>query len=322
MGAIIRTGFKNIMFDQLSGEVEQKISRLKKSNNTFTKRCMVVPSVMRHSSASIVHSRRRNGSSKTNLDLPGQRFELAYSHFNLMFLRFWFEWSFGRECDAYDKLGSGKNKRPVPLDGTGEVADVGLYELFSSDSTTLFPSLRPLWICSSGLAFSEFPGKKPSTTGYWKIKLETGSLEAFVPKLVQWRFSYAIKKDVLYFSNSLSASLGLPPNAKHLGFPKIDLVPNFDGFGGLAVTPGLEIVKEKKTAVKDAMCQIAKVLTLDYQDWIWCEKALMVAFKDLEWGLINKFCLLVYQNSDRFDCDDFLLWLDAYIRKVAGVSKF
>merc|ERR1711874_829050 len=110
MGAIIRTGFKNIMFDQLSGEVEQKISRLKKSNNTFTKRCMVVPSVMRRSSASIVHSRRRNGSSKTNLDLPGQRFELAYSHFNLMFLRFWFEWSFGRECDAYDKLGSGRTR--------------------------------------------------------------------------------------------------------------------------------------------------------------------------------------------------------------------
>lgn len=310
------------MFDQLSGEVEQKISRLKKCNNAYTKKCMVVPSVMRHSTAGVVHSRRRNGSSRTSLQLDGTRYELTFSHFNLMFLRFWFEWSFEWTCNAFDRLGSGKFKRPMTQDGTGEVVDVGLYGLFSSDSTTVFPNIRPLWICCTGLFFSDFPAKRPQTIGYWKTRPKTGSLGLCVLKLEQWKFSYAIKKDVLYFSNSLSASFGLPPTAKSLGFPRIKMVPNFDGIGGLAVVPDLEMDNVRRTVTKDVLGQIAKVVCLDKQDWTDCERALTTAFLGKDWSRINRFCLDVYVKSDQFDGDEFLLWLDSAIRDVAGESKF
>jgi len=309
------------MLDQLASEIEQKVSRLRRNNNVFTKKCMVVPSIMRHSNASIVHSKRKSGSSRTIMTVDGASYEIAHSFFNLMFLKHWFEWSFGVECDAFDKLGSGQDKKPTFEDGTGDYSDVGLYELFSSSKSTYLPNIRPFWTCLSGLPLTDFPSKRPSMTGYWKSKPEAGSLGLCVLQLERWRFSYTINKEVLYFSNSLSASFGLPPNAELLRYPRIQLLIRFDNFGGL-VPAGDKIGEWKEKAVEDLMGLVAGTKAVTSADCDHCRLALQHTFLKLDWGRINRFCFDAFRASDKFEGNQFLLWLDVQIRKIARESVF
>jgi len=69
----------------------------------------------------------------------------------------------------------------------------------------------------------------PTTAGYWKVRFQGSGV---VPLPLKWKtsllkkgFSYAYfpEQGVLFFSNTLAAYYGIPPNAKHLGMQKLNV---------------------------------------------------------------------------------------------------
>jgi hypothetical protein len=75
----------------------------------------------------------------------------------------------------------------------------------------------------------------PDWAGYWKVPLTTDQVNPLYRNwklaLDQQGFSYHFNpwKPELYFSNSLASAEGLPPNAKLLGLPKLELLLGVDG---------------------------------------------------------------------------------------------
>jgi hypothetical protein len=238
-----------------------------------------------------------------------------------MFLRFWLFWSFGYDMGTYDKLGSGPIKRPTGP-SMEQAEEEGLYGLFSNSSKTTLPNVRPLWICTS-LPYSDFPPKRPSKVGYWRTKFDPDSLESLVRKLRDWRFSLAIKNEVLYYSNSLSASYGLPPNAEHVGLFKVPFVPNFALLGGAAVVARVELSGVKATVVKDAMGQFANSFpTTSYGEWVSTRNRFEEAFSVAGWTDINLFCFELHEKAHRFEPAELFLWVDSTLRRLVGRSGF
>jgi len=194
-------------------------------------RCLLVPASIAALGISVIHRyghtvfHHKSGSVSPKMGI-----------FNLFFLMNWVQGLLGK-VDTLVPLGGEKDE----LDGEGimcllneEPEDFSrLYDIYSSDSKAVIPNQAPLWICSNaeGRRPSEFlvssdggqAVKLPKRTGYWKVVIENPHLDAslvdlYVAALKKAKFSYRFesKKSTLYFSNSLGASLGLPPSAKHL----------------------------------------------------------------------------------------------------------
>jgi len=80
----------------------------------------------------------------------------------------------------------------------------------------------------------------PNEPGYWRLRLAGDDpllVSGWLKLLSENHFTYRCKGKRLYFSNTLAASLGIPPNASHLGIlkhklwkiPGLPFVPD-DGF--------------------------------------------------------------------------------------------
>merc|ERR1712168_36814 len=66
----------------------------------------------------------------------------------------------------------------------------------------------------------------PTEPGYWRVRLAGDDpflVSQWLSKLSENKFTYRCKGKRLYFSNTLSASLGIPPNAAHLGLLRYKL---------------------------------------------------------------------------------------------------
>jgi len=118
-----------------------------------------------------------------------------------------------------------------------EAADAEVIRMFRSDQVV--ENLRP---DSLRINFSKQPGKEkdflvddmiklPEYAGYWRLSFPRIK-DVPTPMPLKWktaldekRFSYKFypSNGNLFFSNTLGAKYGLPPTAKHLGLPKLDV---------------------------------------------------------------------------------------------------
>lgn len=137
----------------------------------------------------------------------------------------------------------------------------GFKTIFESDE--LSPSTNEqMWISKgvgTPLHVTDKVWEKPGKPGYWRLRL-TGNDKDLASKWETFckdnRYTYRLKGKRLYFSNTLAASLGLPPNVSHLGLLKYKLwrLPGcqFVCDGGL-----YEVIKWKLTL---AECEEASFL--------------------------------------------------------------
>lgn len=222
----------------------------------YLKRCLLVPAPFNELGLAIIHTKKRKTLVRdVNRDKVMQ---LNMGIFNLFFLMDWVEYSLGQDVDKMKPLQVNQGKLDVgekfvlnvPMDRDKEMFG-DLYELYRSNNRAEIPNQAPLWKCSQAKGeeadryFCSAGGQVwvnlPDCTGYWKVKFDlrhylAGMVSLFVWTLKDQGFSYRFESSrmVLYFSNSIGASMGLPPTAEHLGMGELDLRGNMTRKGMLA----------------------------------------------------------------------------------------
>jgi len=305
------------MLQPLLSEIEACEAKLK-SHGSLHKRCLALPSSIVHTRAVVKCARRKNGSSKTYINLPGSdnaNYELSFYQFNLLFVKYWLEWSLGYDSNEYVVRGLGDSYTWCTY---GKSIDLyGIYGLYSCQTITDYPNMRPLWIHPRCKTTKMLSGK-PDRPGYWKVKVISGKLQDYLLTMRRWNCSYALKKDMLYFSNTLAASAGLPPNAQHLNFPKFEMLFSPRCFGGLAVSTDYRVSKGRFWYQKDLVCQIVNHYVVDYDTFRRLDNSFGVVVDALEGNALAVFCHFVAASIGKFELKQFLLEVDSFIR---GLTK-
>jgi hypothetical protein len=211
----------------------------------YLKRCLMVPAPFNELGLVIIHTKKRKTLVRdVNRDKVVQ---LDMGIFNLFFLMDWVEYSLGQDVDQMKPLQVNQGKLEVgekyvlniPLARDEEMFG-DLYDLYRSNNRAQMPNQAPLWKCSQAKGedpdlYIRYSGCQmwvdlPDCTGYWKVAFDLRHLIAGMVSLFVWTlkdqgFSYRFEssRKTLYFSNSIGASLGLPPTAEHLGMEELEL---------------------------------------------------------------------------------------------------
>jgi len=171
---------------------------------------------------------------KPQLSTPeGTKFPLVFGQFNFFFLLHWLEVAgeFRPTLDVTYIQDLPPAEMMTTLRGNWD-----LFRFFSSPSTTVEPNSKTLWMLEKAHAeplstfYREGQLRLPAGPFYRKVKLQGPyfQVRAFKRALSDSKLSYRSRCGYLYFANTLSASLGLPPNAQHLGWPHLLLQPGSD----------------------------------------------------------------------------------------------
>jgi len=299
------------------GDVEDNVAGLRR--HSLNKKCFALPSTIVHTRASIHYYRRKSFSRTGKIFFqPGAsdaRVELRFHYFNLFFIRHWLEWSFGVDSTRFVVKGNGDD-----WEDYGEsVFACDLYKLYSSGSLASSPNRRSLWIHTSCPVTKMFSGK-PEKPGYWKVKIDPESIQDYLLTMRRWNCSYALKNDTLYFSNTLAAAAGLPPNAEHLGFPRIEVFVNPRSFGGLAVKPSYGVSEARKWYKMDMVCHVANNYKVDYSILGPVANALGVMVDVLEMAQLTKLCRFVAAIAGVYEFNTFFLKVDTFARSLVEQS--
>lgn len=294
------------------GQVEDRITEIR--HDKLHKKCFALPSTVVHTKAFVQNYRRKSFSRSGKIFFwPGfddVRIELRFRHFNLFFIRFWLEWSLGIDSSKFVV----KGKEDEEWDAFGEsVLACDLYGLYKSRSLAYAPNRRPLWVYSQCPVSKMLTGR-PEKPGYWKVKVDPEKMQDYLLTMRRWNCSYTLKNDALYFSNTLAASAGLPPNAEHLGLPKIEMVFNPRNFGGLATPVDYRVSKGRKWYKMDLVCHIVNHYKLDYFKLAMVSNALGVIVDDLDKSQLVKMSYFFAANAGEFEFDTFILSVDSYVR--------
>lgn len=294
------------------GQVEDRLAEIR--NDKLNKKCFALPSTVVHTKA-YVQSYRRNCPSHSGkwFFWPGFddiRIELRFSYLNLFFIRFWLEWSLGIDASRFVTW----NRETNDWEAYGKsVPACDLYGLYKSRCTAFTPNLRPFWIYNK-CPVTKMPSGKPLKPGYWKVKVNPEQMQDHVLTMHRWNCSYTFKKDALYFSNTLAASVGLPPNAEHLGLPKIEMVLNPGNFGGLAIPRDYSVSKGRKWFKKDLICYIVNHYKLENSRLAVVSNALGTVVDELSDAQIINLEYFFAKNVGDLEFDSFILSVDSYVR--------
>jgi len=300
------------------GDVEDDVAALKR--RSLNKKCFALPSTVVHTRAQVYSYRRKNFSRTGKIFFqPGDcsaRVELRFQYFNLFFVRFWLEWSLGFDTSHFVVKGNG----PHEWDSYGEsVFASELYSLYKSRCIAQLPNRRPLWIYSS-CPVSKMLSGKPQKPGYWKVKINPDHIQDYLLTMRRWNCSYTLKEDTLYFSNTLAAAAGLPPNAEHLGLSKIEMYVNPRSFGGLAIKPGYGVSDERMWYKMDLVCHVVNNYKLEYSLLRPVANALGVVVDALEMTQIVKLSCFVAVTAGECEFNIFVLKVDTYVRGLVERS--
>lgn len=171
---------------------------------------------------------------KPRLYMPeGTVFSLVFGQFNFFFLLHWLEMA----GEIQPSLDVTYDRHLPPAKMMTTLRDNwSLFGLFSSPDTTVEPNSNAFWVLDQAQAeplstyYREGQLRLPVGPFYRKVKLQGSSaqVQAFKRALSDSKLSFRSRCGYLYFANTLSASLGLPPNALHLGWPPLLLQPGSD----------------------------------------------------------------------------------------------